>query len=216
MEWALAGEPLVAARGCLREPREMAENKLIIWMYRGDSCVVTPYIHLGTWGKLLLRVADASRQGRATSIHLRDWDLAPTRAKLLGKKQHAGSCCSIAANAKLLPLWHEACWKGFVYNCVKLFQANHSGLNFCYYRVEGHRQRRRNGEACRKAPLRDMLHMPFLLRSAQGAGWNLAIEVILFQLTLRCSWNATSRHLFSKRNWRKPVEGNAVVKVMVQ
>lgn len=75
-----------------------------------------------------------------------------------------------------------------------LSQENHSGLNFYYFRVKEHQQKRCVGEASREASLRGTLHMSFLLRSALGAGWDLLkrSDAILAhtQLLLECYYQA--------------------------
>lgn len=139
-DWALAGKSVVVAGGCWGSPGGRLKISSLFGCSRETAALSHP-TYTWEWGELLLRGADASRGGRATSIRLRDWDLAPVTAKFLGKKQHSGSCCSITANVKQSPLWHEACWKGFVHNCVKLSQAKYSALNFYYSRAERHQQR---------------------------------------------------------------------------
>lgn len=42
------------SRRVLGEPRRTAEDQVIIWTYKGGSCAVTPHVHLGAWGELLL------------------------------------------------------------------------------------------------------------------------------------------------------------------
>lgn len=164
MEWAVAGG---GRRAWWRPTRMTEDDKFTLWTYWGDRCVVTPHVHLGVWGWALLQGADTRWEGRATSIYLRDWNLAPRQVQISGEETTCCELCSITASLKLSLLWHQACWKGFVYNCVKLSQETNLcrfrpiyGFIFSCIRVEGHWLRRCNGEGCREAPLGDTLSVP--------------------------------------------------------
>lgn len=91
----------------------------------GQLCCHSPCTSGSVEGKSCYKeLTPDGEEKQHPSIHLRDWNLAPRHIQISGEETTCCELCSITANVKLLLLWHQACWKGFVYNCVELSQAD--------------------------------------------------------------------------------------------